>query len=359
MPENVFIVAACNPHRGNSFASVTKQSDVWYNSSYYVQSLPPTLDLLKWNYEQLKERDEIEYIREKFNLSYKDTEPKELGDFMTQQIAKAQKLIRVYAFQHLKGLIANENKTLSNHEVERQAKLFSQSTVSQRDIQRIFTLYSWLQKWFEKKYNHENDETGFQIKFRSIFIALALVYYFRLDDKCRKDFREKMHEERAVGTCGIPITFEKALRDELDWVHCTIDLPAGIAPTDALKENIYATVVCTMVRIPIIIVGPPGSSKTLSFKIVMSNFQGCYSQVKELRNFKSLNPHIYQCSRKSTSHEIEKVFQRAKIRQDMFNQRNINSQAVVLMDEAGLPEDSHESLKVLHYLLENPMVSSL
>lgn len=31
--------------------------------------------------------------------------------------------------------------------------------------------------------------------------------------------------------------------------------------------------------------------------------------------------------------------------------------AVVFMDEAGLPEDSHESLKALHYFLDHPQVS--
>lgn len=314
-----------------------------------MQSLPHTLSLLKWNYEQLKEKDEREYIKEKFWLTYEDTEPKEFGNFVMQKIAKAQQLIRGYAFQHLKNIIKSPSDDLS---VEDQARHLSQSTVSQRDIQRTFLFYSWLQNWFKKKYDHEND---FQIKFRSLFIALSMVYYFRLNDEFRRDFKERIYkEEGAIGICGIPIPFKEALQDELDWVHRTVDFPTGIAPTDALKENIYATVVCTMACIPIIIVGPPGSSKTLSFKIVVSNFQGCYSRNKELRYLKALDPYPYQCSRKSTSHEIDVVFQRAKIHQV---QNGSNRQAVVLMDEAGLPEDSHESLKVLHYLLENPVVS--
>lgn len=34
------------------------------------------------------------------------------------------------------------------------------------------------------------------------------------------------------------------------------------------QENLFAIIVCTQLRMPLIIVGPPGSSKTLSFQIV-------------------------------------------------------------------------------------------
>lgn len=341
LPENVFIVAACNPPRSNN---ISASNDMWFSSSYYVQSLPPTMDFLKWKYGQLKEKDEKDYIREKLFLTYSGKKDPEY-EFMAEEIAKAQNLIRQYALNHLKSLKLPDDETARNEAI-----------VSQRDIQRVFTLYSWLQDWFNKpnKYKHESKS---QISIRALFVALALVYYLRLNDEYREKFKNEIYEERAVGSTGIPISFEKALQDELDWVHHTIDLPIGIAPTDALKENIYATVVCTMARIPIVLVGPPGSSKTISFKIVISNFQGQDSKSEEMKDLNSLDPHPYQCSRKSTSNEIELVFQRAKIRQDTFDQSHSNSQAVVLMDEAGLPEDSHESLKVLHYLLENPMVS--
>ena len=114
-----------------------------------------------------------------------------------------------------------------------------------------------------------------------------------------------------------------------------------------------------MARIPVFIVGPPGSSKTLSFKIAVHNCQGQESKNIELKDcgtFKCLDPHLYQCSRKSTSSEIETVFKRAINRQQTIDKTR--RLAVVMMDEAGLPEDSHESLKVLHHLLDDePLVS--
>jgi hypothetical protein len=61
----------------------------------------------------------------------------------------------------------------------------------------------------------------------------------------------------------------------------------------------------------------------------------------------------YQCSKQSTSKEISAVFDQAIQRQERFDVAK--HRCVVFMDEAGLPEEEKESLKVLHYLLEGHM----
>ena len=73
--------------------------------------------------------------------------------------------------------------------------------------------------------------------------------------------------------------------------------------------------------------------------------------------FRSLDPHFYQCSRRTTSNEIEIVFSRAINRQHSHSKFKLPIYCVVFMDEAGLPEESHESLKVLHYHLDKQEVS--
>lgn len=60
--------------------------------------------------------------------------------------------------------------------------------------------------------------------------------------------------------------------------------------------------------------------------------------------FCRLEPFHYQCSRSSTSTEIESVFKRAIERQSRQDRSQL--QCMVFMDEAGLPEDGKESLKV-------------
>ena len=345
------MVAACNPHRGNSVASLMDTDEQWFRSSYYVRPLPPTLKLLKWDYGALSENDELEYVKEKMKLS-EDVHGADEYSFLSKRIAEGQKLVRSYALDHLKKC-----KGISQDE----AKISCQSAVSQRDIQRVFVIYDWLQKVFKKckKYSKESD---FHRSLRAVFVALAIAYYFRLNSAYRMKFKEEMEKIKTIGKSAVTVSFSQALQDELDRLIAHTSLPPRIAPTEALKENIYATVVCTMTKIPLIIVGPPGSSKTLSFKIVTSNLQGDVSRAEHFRDpdvFKSIDPHYYQCSRRSTSTEIETVFERAIKRKKILEDVGINCCSVVMMDEAGLPEESHESLKALHYFLDVPKVRKL
>ena len=139
-----------------------------------------------------------------------------------------------------------------------------------------------------------------------------------------------------------------------------MELPTGISKTRALKENLFATIVCTVTHTPLIIVGAPGSSKTLSFNLAIDNLKGQESRVRHFRDtkvFRSLDPHFYQCSRQTTSNEIQTVFSRAINRQHSHTKSKLPIYCVVFMDEAGLPEESHESLKVLHYHLDQQEVS--
>ena len=60
----------------------------------------------------------------------------------------------------------------------------------------------------------------------------------------------------------------------MDFYTDQLSLPTGIAKTEALKENLFATIICTVTKTPLIIVGAPGSSKTLSFNLTISNLKG-------------------------------------------------------------------------------------
>ena len=67
IPDNVFIVAACNPHRGDSLASHI-QKETWVRGTYYVRQLHPTLHFLMWDYGSLDEDQEREYINSKIKM---------------------------------------------------------------------------------------------------------------------------------------------------------------------------------------------------------------------------------------------------------------------------------------------------
>ena len=266
---------------------------------------------------------------------------------LTNLIVKSQNLMRMYAYQQL----VNRKSSAASMQA---AKISSRSCVSQRDIQRVFTLYRWFSANYTKFKPHGNRTDYHR---RAVLVALGIVYYMRLNAKYREQYQLELDKSK-----GLPneVSFSQALKDELNWYISQVELPKGIARTQALKENLFATIVCTVTHTPLIIVGAPGSSKTLSFNQAIANLKGPESKKEHFRNtdiFCSLDPHYYQCSRRTTSNEIQTVFSRAINRQRSHNKFKLPIYCVVFMDEAGLPEESHESLKVLHYHLDKQEVS--
>ena len=352
MPENVFIVAACNPHRGNSLAAHTSKSltahnsrtlkpikENWTRSTYYVRQLHPALDFLKWDYGSLDEQQEREYVSAKMKMLNKEMSVASL----TSLIVDCQRNMRAYAEQQLTEIMSPD-----------EARVSSRSCVSQRDIQRVFTFFEWFRDLYNRFQQHgqRNDYSR-----RAILVSLGIVYYMRLNTKYRKKFKNFMDRRYRLPE---EISFSQAFQDELDWCIDQIELPTGLARTQALQENLFAIIVCTSTHTPLIIVGAPGSSKTLSFNLAISNLKGQESKRETFRDieiFHSLDPHFYQCSRRTTSIEIDTVFSRAINRQRSHSRFSLPIYCVVFMDEAGLPEESHESLKVLHYHLDRQEVS--
>ena len=209
---------------------------------------------------------------------------------------------------------------------------------------------------FKKLNRHIQDDRSR----RAVLASLGVVYYMRLNSEYRKEYEDELNE--IVKNIDLPgkIQFSEAFKDELEYFCQSIELPPGIAKTQALKENLFATIVCTVTHTPLVIVGAPGSSKTLSFNLAIDNLKGPESKRILFRNteiFKSLDPHFYQCSRQTTSKEIHTVFSHAINRQISHSKFSLPIYCVVFMDEAGLPEKSHESLKVLHYHLDKQEVS--
>ena len=338
----MFIIGACNPHRGDSLAAIAKDKS-WVRSNYYVRSLHPTLDMLKWDYGSLDEYQERYYINAKLSLLHQQMASVELAS-LTELIVISQNLMRAFAYKQLQSLGVEETK----------AATCSKSSVSQRDIQRVFTFYEWFLKLYTKVKPHGLDEDYHRI---AVLVSLALVYFVRLDDNYRAQYTEEVNKlaHLSGGVC-----FSDAFKRELDWFVDKMDIPSGIAKTQALKENIFGIIVCTMTHTPLIIVGPPGCSKTLSFNLVTSNLRGLESKVPLFRDtdlFYSLDSHYYQCSRRTTSNEIQTVFSRSINRQRTYASVPLPIYCVVFMDEAGLPEESLESLKILHYHLDRREVS--
>ena len=85
IPENVFIVAACNPQRGNSLVS-HRQKETWIRGTYYVRQLHPTLHLLMWDYGSLDKDQEREYIKAKMKMLYRQNDSNTFEDVCVQVV---------------------------------------------------------------------------------------------------------------------------------------------------------------------------------------------------------------------------------------------------------------------------------
>lgn len=114
-------------------------------------------------------------------------------------------------------------------------------------------------------------------------------------------------------------------------------------------------VVCIELRIPLFLVGKPGSSKSLAKTIVSDAMQGTTAHTELFRQLKQAQMVSFQCSPLATAKGIQSVF-----KQCSRYQKNKNMDAfvaVVVLDEVGLAEDSpNMPLKSLHPLLEEGFI---
>ena len=63
----------------------------------------------------------------------------------------------------------------------------------------------------------------------------------------------------------------------------------NIAKNAALRENVFMMVICVELKIPLFLVGKPGSSKSLAKAIISDSMRGKDSKSDLLKNFKDVS----------------------------------------------------------------------
>ena len=76
----------------------------------------------------------------------------------------------------------------------------------------------------------------------------------------------------------------------------------------SLEENLFVSIIGILNKIPVFLVGKPGTSKTLTLQILASNLQGQQSSRRFWRQFPALQLFYYQCSEHSTAEAIQRQF---------------------------------------------------
>ncbi|XP_062507501.1 E3 ubiquitin-protein ligase rnf213-alpha-like isoform X2 [Corticium candelabrum] len=354
------IIAACNPYRkhtddmiqrleaaGLGFHVRAEDTDDRLGRIplrqlvYRVHPLPASMTELVWDFGQLNPGTEKLYIRQIVARHVKQ----HLG------MDNADEFVNV-----LVGILATAQCFMRDRNDEC-------SFVSLRDVERAMIVICWfydlrdvLRPLVHKKCS-EHVVGGDPIKLlssltRSVVLALAVCYHARLKD--RKPFREVIAKQfqSPCNLHGGANRLDQEIRVCQEVFLDELEFEPQIARNHALSENVFMMLVCIDLRIPLFLVGKPGSSKSLAKDIVKTNMKGHLSHSKLLRSLKQLHMASYQCSPLSTAEGIIGVFEQCqRLQNDNDEKRYVSC---VVLDEVGLAEDSPRlPLKALHPLLDD------
>ncbi|XP_053426621.1 E3 ubiquitin-protein ligase RNF213 isoform X2 [Nycticebus coucang] len=347
------VIAACNPYRKHSEEAIRRleSAGLGYRVRaeetadrlgsiplrqlvYRVHALPPSLIPLVWDFGQLSDTAEKLYIQQIVHrlVDSVHLDPEETC-VITEVLSASQGFMR-----------KRKNEC---------------SFVSLRDVERCVKVFKWFYDHSEMlllKLNplvcESNASTSHVERdpvLWSLVLAIGVCYHASLE---KKDSYRK-----AICRClPEPYNDSKIILDEItrtqDLFLNDVPLRTTIAKNLALKENVFMMVICIELKIPLFLVGKPGSSKSLAKTIVADAMQGQAAHSDLFRNLKQVHLVSFQCSPHSTPQGIIGTFKQcARFQQGRDLQQYVS---VVVLDEVGLAEDSPKMpLKALHPLLED------
>lgn len=302
---------------------------------YQVRPLSQSLVELKWDYGALTSLQEEDFIRKRLAALYSSSDvrfPRHEQSELAQLIGISQALTRKFAqerFNELRRCSVAEATSAGRVQAaisDKEVKDRASSVVSLRDIQRVFTLFNFFNDLLDLRHGQQHaraqtseapllgliftdeDEPAVETRRRAMLLAIGVTYYVRLPSKQRVRFQQELHK----GDTQAWPSLSSVLNDCMDVLIADTELEPGIASTRGLKENVFMVVMCLFAGIKLTIIGPPGSSKTLSVTVAAENAKGDQSKAKSFyRTQKRLVSFPFQCSRRSTSIEVATVFKRA------------------------------------------------
>ncbi|XP_017734795.1 PREDICTED: E3 ubiquitin-protein ligase RNF213 isoform X2 [Rhinopithecus bieti] len=347
------IIAACNPYRKHSEEMICRleSAGLGYRVSaeetadklgsiplrqlvYRVHALPPSLIPLVWDFGQLSDAAEKLYIQQIVQRLVDSISLDENGTrVITEVLCASQGFMRKRE---------DECGFVSLRDVERCVKVFR--WFHEHSAMLLAQLNSFLSKSSVSKNHLERDPVLW-----SLVLAVGVCYHASLEKK-------DSYREAIARFFPKPYDNSRLLLDEImraqDLFLDGVPLRKTIAKNLALKENVFMMVICIELKIPLFLVGKPGSSKSLAKTIVADAMQGPAAYSDLFRSLKQVHLVSFQCSPHSTPQGIIGTFRQcARFQQGKDLQQYVS---VVVLDEVGLAEDSPKMpLKTLHPLLED------
>ena len=255
LEDNIMIVSACNPAGRTSLSLANfRESDLaknGFSGHYQVNRLPMSMDRLKWEYGALNAEQEKEFVYRRIEMIHMNNIPHYHISELTELLTASQEMIREFA---AKDIQRGMEKYRFSSDIEEDTNARARSVVSLRDIQRVFNLFHF----FKEEISLTNGDKN-ELYRDSMFLAIAVVYYLRLNRDCRELFLHRIAS--LLEDDNTKNDFTNVLNNAMSQIVIESEIPQGIAMTDGLKEIIFMTLVCSLSLTPLIIVGPPSCSK--------------------------------------------------------------------------------------------------
>ena len=363
LEDNIRLIGACNPYRKKNdtkeICGLIREEDEEDKRVYKVYQLPFSLLYYVFSFGTIDEEDEKKYIRSIIDelFDHYDQKEKNMHELTIEAISTCHKFLR---------------------------KSFKEvSIVSLRELSRFVECVKFFQDYFQKK--GQEDEIKIS-KINGIICSIYICYYLRLiNDDERKEFNKELRDLllQLVNTYSDeqnenndenddnksndtlydkvkyePLkqyirkndidNFDKFLEIQENFILDQVDLDKGIGKNKLIKENIFLLFLAVVTKIPLIIVGKPGTGKSLSAQIIYNSMKGKYSKSSFFKNYPKIFQIYFQGSGSTSPEEVEKLFNEAK---ELYKNSQKEDMAIymVLFDELGLAEKSPTNpLKVLH-----------
>uniref|UniRef100_A0A8C4TU02 RING-type E3 ubiquitin transferase n=1 Tax=Falco tinnunculus TaxID=100819 RepID=A0A8C4TU02_FALTI len=353
------IIAACNPYRKHTPKVIQRleSAGLGYRVKadetkdklgsiplrqlvYRVHALPPSMIPLVWDFGQLNNLTEKMYIQQivqrvSEHIPIKQSE----AEVMTEVLFASQQYMR-----------------------QRDDEC---SFVSLRDVERCMEVFKWfhkrsklllteLEKFLAEKRSPKNTVERNNVIW-SLVLAVGVCYHASLENK-------EVYRSTISQVLPKPYDTQKKILEEISLMQDLflngVHLRDTIARNLALKENVFMMVICIELKIPLFLVGKPGSSKSLAKTIVADAMQGQAAHSDLFKDLKQIHLVSFQCSPLSTPEGIIGTFKHCARFQEGKNLEEYVS--VVVLDEIGLAEDSPKMpLKALHPLLEDGCIDDI
>lgn len=321
VPDNIVFLAACNPFRTKQVKANTikvgiekKSNPNAISQSMLYKVLPPPESMIEimWNFQELKEEESRIYIETIIHSHVKVAVPDEKPDSkMEGKENKEDKPVATRAFITYRpkdvARVIHVTHEMFKRDVEK-------SAVNLRDVSRFKILYCWFMGNMPEKAVNEHERQAFidyehNIKLdrgeRAFILSICFCYYMRLGTfEKRMEYLSMIEKEMGYSEKHMSKVLEN---EQLDYLS-RMQRPKGCALNLALRENVFTCLVCLMNKLPIIIVGMPGCSKSLAIRLLVSNLRGKNSHDDFFKRLPELQLFPYQGGESCSSEGVLKVF---------------------------------------------------